>query len=128
GAPVSGLGANGHWGGDSLVLEVDESFGTFSRLVPHALGLLNVEADHLDHYGTLDVLEEAFAQLVGRTTGPVVIWGDDEGARRESRRQARGHGSSQRGQRRRSGCARKNARSGSRAHRGRSRRLQGRSA
>ena len=82
GAPVSGLGANGHWGGDSLVLEVDESFGTFSRLVPHALGLLNVEADHLDHYGTLDVLEEAFAQLVARTTGPVVIWGDDEGARR----------------------------------------------
>ncbi len=45
-------------------------------------GLLNVEADHLDHYGTLDALEGAFAALVERTAGPVVVWVDDDGARR----------------------------------------------
>jgi UDP-N-acetylmuramate--alanine ligase len=82
GAPVTGVGANGHWGNGSLVLEVDESYGTFSLLAPYALGVLNVEADHLDHYGTLEALEDAFAQLVARTTGPVVAWSDDEGALR----------------------------------------------
>jgi len=82
GADVPGVGANGHWGSGDLVLEVDESYGTFALLRPHALGLLNVEADHLDHYGTLAVLEESFGDLIDRTTGPVVVWSDDDGARR----------------------------------------------
>lgn len=82
GADVVGVGANGHWGSGEVVLEVDESYGSFALLHPHALGLLNVEADHLDHYGTLDALESAFAQLLGRTSGPVVIWNDDDGCRR----------------------------------------------
>lgn len=82
GAPVRGVGAGGHHGPDGLVLEVDESYGTFAHLSPHALGVLNVEADHLDHYVTLDALEAAFTALVERTTGPVVVWVDDEGARR----------------------------------------------
>jgi UDP-N-acetylmuramate--alanine ligase len=86
GAPVRGIGENGHWGDAALVLEVDESYGTFSLLSPYALGLLNVEADHLDHYGTLATLEEAFTQLVQRTSGPVVAWADDEGAKRVSSR------------------------------------------
>lgn len=84
GASVTGVGANGHFGVDDLLLEVDESFGTFSLLRPFALGVLNVEADHLDHYGSLENLEVAFAELMKRTSGPVVIWGDDEGARRVS--------------------------------------------
>ncbi len=90
GAPVPGVGANGHWGSGSLVLEVDESYGTFALLAPYALGLLNVEADHLDHYGTLDALEAAFRDLGDRTTGPVVVWGDDAGARRVASGMSRG--------------------------------------
>ncbi len=86
GAPVVGVGANGHWGSGSLILEVDESYGTFSLLAPYALGLLNIEADHLDHYGTLEALEEAFAELVGRASGPVIAWGDDPGALRVASR------------------------------------------
>ena len=86
GAPVRGVGANGHWGRESLILEVDESYGSFALLVPSALGLLNVEADHLDHYQTLDALEGAFVGLIERTTGPVVAWGDDEGAARVAAR------------------------------------------
>jgi UDP-N-acetylmuramate--alanine ligase len=82
GADVLGVGANGHWGSGDVILEVDESYGTFSLLAPHALGLLNVEADHLDHYGTLAALESAFAQLIDRTTGPVVTWSDDAGCQR----------------------------------------------
>jgi UDP-N-acetylmuramate--alanine ligase len=82
GADVLGVGANGHWGSGEVVVEVDESYGTFSLVRPRALGLLNVEADHLDHYGTLEALESAFAQLLDRTDGPVVIWNDDAGCRR----------------------------------------------
>ncbi|HUX03622.1 MAG TPA: UDP-N-acetylmuramate--L-alanine ligase [Acidimicrobiales bacterium] len=82
GAPVIGVGANGHWGLGDLVMEVDESYGTFSLLSPFALGLLNIEPDHLDHYGTPAALEEAFSALVARTSGPVVAWVDDEGVRR----------------------------------------------
>ena len=82
GAEVLGVGANGHWGSGEMVLEVDESYGTFGLLHPQALGLLNVEADHLDHYGTLAALEGAFAQLIERTAGPVVVWGDDPGCQR----------------------------------------------
>jgi UDP-N-acetylmuramate--alanine ligase len=81
GAPVLGVGAQGHWGEGDLLLEVDESYGTFGELHPYALGLLNVEPDHLDFYGSLAALEEAFADLVARTSGPVVAWADDPGAR-----------------------------------------------
>ncbi len=89
GAPVRGVGSNGHWGSGALVLEVDESFGTFREIVPSSLGLLNVESDHLDYYANRDALEAAFVDLVNRTTGPVVAWIDDPGARRVSRRAQR---------------------------------------
>jgi UDP-N-acetylmuramate--alanine ligase len=89
GADVLGVGANGHWGSGELIVELDESYGTFANVAPYALGLLNVEADHLDHYGSLDVLEGAFAALVERTSGPVVVWWDDEGARRVADRAER---------------------------------------
>lgn len=82
GAPVLGLGPNGHYGSDGLVLEVDESYGTFSLLHPFALGVMNVEPDHLDYYGTFENLLQEFADIIRRTSGPVVIWHPDEGARR----------------------------------------------
>jgi UDP-N-acetylmuramate--alanine ligase len=65
-----------------LILEVDESYGTFSLLHPFALGVLNVEADHLDHYGDVHALERAFSELIDRTSGPVVVWSSDAGASR----------------------------------------------
>ncbi len=81
GAAVRGLGPNGHWGPDGLLLEVDESYGTFDLVRPAALGVLNVDVDHLDHYGTPENLEAAFARLMARTAGAVVAW-DEPGVRR----------------------------------------------
>ena len=81
GAAVVGIGPNGHFGNGDLILEVDESFGSFTKLRPYALGVLNVEADHLDYYQSLAELERAFAELVERTKGPVVVF-DDPGSRR----------------------------------------------
>ncbi len=82
GADVIGVGENGHWGEDDLILEVDESYGTFALLHPFALGVLNIEADHLDHYGSLEVLERAFKDLMARTAGPLVAWTSDPGVAR----------------------------------------------
>ena len=86
GAPVLGVGANGHWVSPALLMEVDESYGTFSELSPYALGLLNIEPDHLDHYGSLEKLEDAFTQLLQRTSGPVVVWNGDPGSKRVGQR------------------------------------------
>lgn len=82
GAMVRGVGFGGHFGPGDLLAEVDESYGAFAELTPYALGLLNVEADHLDHYGSLENLEQAFGDVLRRTTGPVVVWTDDPGAAR----------------------------------------------
>lgn len=72
GQPIRGLGANGHFDGEDLILETDESFGTFRLLAPNALGVLNVEPDHLDYYGTVEAMEQAYRDLAERTTGPLV--------------------------------------------------------
>ena len=80
GAAVRGVGPNGAYGSDVVICEVDESYGAFARLRPAALGVLNVEADHLDHYGSLEALRRAFVEVVQRTRGPVVTWVDDPGA------------------------------------------------
>lgn len=74
GAPVIGFGENGGYGSHQLVLELDESYGTFADVAPSTLGLLNVEADHLDHYGDLAGVQRAFRELVSRTKRHVVVW------------------------------------------------------
>jgi UDP-N-acetylmuramate--L-alanine ligase/UDP-N-acetylenolpyruvoylglucosamine reductase len=89
GAPVRGVGFSGHHGEGDLIVEVDESYGAFAQITPYALGLLNVEADHLDHYGSLANLELAFVDVLERTTGPVVVWSEDPGAARVAARLSR---------------------------------------
>lgn len=80
GADVAGLGANARWAPTSLAVEVDESYGSFEEMTPRALGILNVDADHLDHYGTFENVIAGFERLAQRTTGSVVAWSDDAGA------------------------------------------------
>ena len=87
GGQLVDLNTNAHLGERSLfVLETDEAFGTFSEVHLAALVVTNVEADHLDHYGTAAAVEEAFAEVAGRVEGPVVACLDDPGARRMAER------------------------------------------
>jgi len=73
GADVAGLGANARLDvGPELVVEADESYGTFARLHPALCAITNVEADHLDHYGTLASLRDAFDSLLDRAATRVV--------------------------------------------------------
>jgi UDP-N-acetylmuramate--alanine ligase len=83
GGEVNDFGSNAAFGeGDWLVVEADESDGTFLELVPEAALVTNVEPDHLDHYGGFPALERAFASFTDRVTGIVVCSADDPGARR----------------------------------------------
>jgi UDP-N-acetylmuramate--alanine ligase len=78
-----GLGA--HQGaGDIFVAESDESDGSFLLYQPEVAVITNVEADHLDHYGTPEAVEAAFEAFCGRVRpgGLLVACGDDPGVRR----------------------------------------------
>src|SRR3954471_22533120 len=68
GGRVNSLGlANARWGkSDYLVAEADESDGSFLTLTPTCAIVTNVDAEHLDHYGTFDNVKKAFIDFVNR--------------------------------------------------------------
>ncbi|MGH9044296.1 MAG: UDP-N-acetylmuramate--L-alanine ligase, partial [Acidimicrobiales bacterium] len=74
GAAVRGHKTGGHLGqGPHMVIEADESYGSFEFLEPYALAVTSVEADHLDHYGDPATLHAAFVRLAEATTGPRLV-------------------------------------------------------
>ncbi len=87
GAEMSGLGTNAVVGTDELlVLEVDEAFGTFEQVHLGGLVITNVEADHVEHFGSVEALEDAFVRVARGVDGPVVACADDPGSRRVAER------------------------------------------
>ena len=83
GGEVNEVGTNAAFGeGEWLVVEADESDGTFLRLAPEAALVTNVEPDHLDFYGGFDELVHAFAAFVDHVPGAVVCCADDPVAAR----------------------------------------------
>ena len=72
------LGGGARWtGGRWLVVEADESDGTFRDLPVHATVLTNVHIDHLDHFGTVQAIEDGFDAYLGAVAGPKVVCADD---------------------------------------------------
>jgi UDP-N-acetylmuramate--alanine ligase len=85
GGDLNESGSNAHAGtGDVFVAEADESDRSFLLLDPFAAIVTNVEADHLDNYGDLAAVEEAFDRFMGTVDprGFVVVCADDPGAAR----------------------------------------------
>jgi UDP-N-acetylmuramate--alanine ligase len=68
GGRVNSLGlANARWGkSDYLVAEADESDGSFLTLTPTLAVVTNIDAEHLDHYGTFDNVKKAFTDFCNR--------------------------------------------------------------
>jgi UDP-N-acetylmuramate--alanine ligase len=68
GGRVNSLGlANARWGkSDYLVAEADESDGSFLTLSPTLAVVTNIDAEHLDHYGTFDNVKKAFTDFCNR--------------------------------------------------------------
>ena len=65
GGIISSWGSNARLGaGDWMVVEADESDGSFSRLKPTVAIVTNIDPEHLDHHGSVENLELAFAQFV----------------------------------------------------------------
>jgi UDP-N-acetylmuramate--alanine ligase len=75
----TGLGAEDGAGMD-FVAEADESDGSFLLLSPDVAVITNVEADHLDNYGSLAEIEAAFATFGSRVSSLVLTCADDPGA------------------------------------------------
>ena len=57
--------------GDWLVTEADESDGSFLHLHPSISVVTNIDADHLDHYGGMGALEDAFLRFANN----LPFWG-----------------------------------------------------
>jgi UDP-N-acetylmuramate--alanine ligase len=83
GGRVNSLGlANARWGkSDYLVAEADESDGSFLTLTPTVAIVTNVDAEHLDHYGTFENVKKAFTDFCNRVPffGMSALCMDNEG-------------------------------------------------
>lgn len=78
GGEVNEVGTNAAFDdGEWMVVEADESDGTFLELGVEAAIVTNVEPDHLDHYGDFDTMVRAFADFLARVPGPKVVCADD---------------------------------------------------
>src|SRR3989475_12224344 len=82
GGRVAAWGGNARIGGDDLyVVETDEYDKAFLSLRPTIAVVNNVEADHLECYGSMEALEDAFAEFANRA-GRVIVGADATGADR----------------------------------------------
>lgn len=85
GGKVNALGTNAKRGeGEWVLVEADESDGSFLGLPATYAIVTNIDDDHLDHYGNLSALEDAFVSFVGKLPfyGIAAVCGDDPGIRR----------------------------------------------
>ncbi|HZZ89687.1 MAG TPA: UDP-N-acetylmuramate--L-alanine ligase [Caulobacteraceae bacterium] len=65
GGIINAYGANAKVGeGDWIVVEADESDGTFLRLRPTVAVVTNIDPEHLDHYETFEAVKRAFQGFV----------------------------------------------------------------
>ncbi len=79
GGSIRGLGPGGHWGsGSVLVAEADEYDSSFLQLRPEVAVITNIEADHLDYYGSMDAIFAAFAEFaLNVKKGGLLVLGSD---------------------------------------------------
>lgn len=85
GGKVDAFGGNARLGqGDYVIAEADESDGSFLYLPSIYGAITNIDSDHLDHYGDLSKIDDAFCAFVSRIPffGKVLVCGDDEGVKR----------------------------------------------
>lgn len=65
GGIINAYGTNARLGdGDWMVVEADESDGTFVKLPADVAIVTNVDAEHLDHYGDFEAVKNAFLTFV----------------------------------------------------------------
>ncbi len=73
-------GTNARWGtGSYLVAEADEHDGSFLHLHPTIAVVTNIDAEHLEYYGTIDAIKRAFTEFCNGVPfyGYAILCGDD---------------------------------------------------
>lgn len=83
GGDLGQAGTNAHHGsGSCFVAEADESDGSLLEYSPDIVVVTNIEADHLDFYGSVEAYTAVFDQFVERIRpgGALVVCADDAGA------------------------------------------------
>jgi UDP-N-acetylmuramate--alanine ligase len=75
GGEVNEIGSGAAWSdGEWMVVEADESDGTFLGLDVEATVVTSIEPDHLDNYGgSFDALVDAFSRFLTGSSGPRVV-------------------------------------------------------
>jgi UDP-N-acetylmuramate--alanine ligase len=77
-------GTNARWGtGDYIVAEADEHDGSFLRLHPTVAVVTNIDAEHLEYYGTIDKIKRAFTEFCNSVPfyGYAIVCADDPNCR-----------------------------------------------
>ncbi|MCS6883801.1 MAG: UDP-N-acetylmuramate--L-alanine ligase [Acidobacteriota bacterium] len=83
GGRVGALGSNAKLGrGEFMVVEADESDGSFLKLSPAIAVVTNIDREHLDYYGSLEELCNHFANFANKVPfyGSIVLCLDDTNA------------------------------------------------
>ena len=85
GGRVDALGGSTRVGSERVfVAEACEYAGSFLHMKPTVAVVLNIEEDHLDYYGDIEHIEEAFYNFCSLVpqNGLVIAWGEDPRAQR----------------------------------------------
>ena len=72
------IDGNGRAGkSDLMVCEACEYVDTFLQITPAVAVILNIDADHLEYFGSVDGIVKSFRQFVAQTSQLVIVNGDD---------------------------------------------------
>ena len=76
-ASINAYASNAKLGqGEWMVVEADESDGTFTKLRPTVCIVTNIDPEHMDHYGSMEQLRKGFDTFVENLPfyGFAVLW------------------------------------------------------
>jgi UDP-N-acetylmuramate--alanine ligase len=93
GSPLASTGSSSRLGsGASFVVEADESDGSFLQYPAEVVAITNIEADHLDNWGTEQAYFDGFVTLARRPGVRTVVLSADDPGTRALRPRAEGEG------------------------------------
>lgn len=78
GGKLPSIGGSGRSGkSDTMVCEACEFVDTFLKLYPDVAVILNIDADHLDYFKTLENIIKSFRKFASKATKALIVNGDD---------------------------------------------------
>ena len=80
GGRVDAIGSSARLGAsDYLLVESDESDGSFLKLAPVIAAITSIDREHLSHYGGFDALKQAYLEFANKVPfyGSAVLFADD---------------------------------------------------